>query len=241
MEAAPEQGVPLFTIYEPLTDAGGDVFRCFRCADGSILFVLADVAGHSVISSYAVASFLGMLSTFVGECSASWPWPPTRSARPSWPAAHGCGRFGRCPCDPLPHLAMKLNHGIQSGPFAEVPVCVLLGRWTPATGRLQLLNAGIPHGLQAGAAAARTGPVRINGTPWASSRNRPGGLRAASWSPGTGSCSAPTASSRCSPPPDARSRTGHRPVGDPGRRAPGPGPGGDLRSGAEPRRRPDRR
>ncbi len=68
MVAAPEHGLPLYTLYEPLSDAGGDVFRCFTCADGSILFVLADVAGHSVLSSYAVASFLGMLSTYVGEC-----------------------------------------------------------------------------------------------------------------------------------------------------------------------------
>jgi CheY-like chemotaxis protein/two-component sensor histidine kinase len=165
MVAAPEQGVPLFTLYEPLSDAGGDVFRCFKCADGSILFVLADVAGHSVLSSYAVASFLGMLSNYVGECLGILALAPDHDGETDELACsqHGCGRFGNIPCEPLPHLAMKLNHGIQSGPFAEVPVCTLLGLWTPATGRLQLLNAGIPHGLHA--RRGETRPVELNGTP----------------------------------------------------------------------------
>jgi anti-sigma regulatory factor (Ser/Thr protein kinase) len=78
---------------------------------------------------------------------------------------HGCGWFGHRPCDPLPHLASKLNHGIHGGPFSEVPVCTLLGLWTPATGRLQLLNAGIPHGLHCRRGPAETLPVELNGTP----------------------------------------------------------------------------
>jgi PAS domain S-box-containing protein len=167
MLAAPEKGVPLYTLYEPLTDAGGDVFRCFRCADGSILFLLADVAGHSVLSSYAVASFLGMLSSFVGECLGFMAVTPGSEGGPDGLSsdAQACGRFGHIPCDPLPHLAMKLNHAIQSGPFSEVPVCTLLGLWTPATGRLHLLNAGIPYGLHSRRATGTTGPVVINGTP----------------------------------------------------------------------------
>jgi DNA-binding NtrC family response regulator/anti-sigma regulatory factor (Ser/Thr protein kinase) len=167
MLAAPEKGVPLFTLHEPLTDAGGDVFRCFTCADGSILFILADVAGHSVLSSYAVASFLGMLSSYVGECYGLMALSPGGDGgEAELPCSlHGCGRFGHQPCDPLPHLAMKLNHGIQSGPFSEVPVCALLGLWNPATGRLQLLNAGIPHGIHYRRGSKEAGPVRINGTP----------------------------------------------------------------------------
>jgi PAS domain S-box-containing protein len=167
MVAAPEQGVPLYTLYEPLSDAGGDVFRCFKCADGSILFVLADVAGHSVLSSYAVASFLGMLSTYVGECIKLMVLAPGgESGEAALPCSlHGCGWYGHRPCDPLPHLASKLNHGIHGGPFAEVPVCTLLGLWTPATGRLQLLNAGIPHGLHCRRAQGDTRPVVLNGTP----------------------------------------------------------------------------
>ena len=167
MTAAPEKGVPLFTLYEPLSDAGGDVFRCFRCADGSILFVLADVAGHSVLSSYAVASFLGMLSSYVGECyglmALSSGNDPGEAELPC--SVHGCGWFGQIPCDPLPHLASKLNHGIHGGPFSEVPVCTLLGLWTPATGRLELLNAGIPHGMHYRRASDEAAPLALNGTP----------------------------------------------------------------------------
>lgn len=132
--AMAEKDLPLYSVHQSLTDAGGDVFRCFRQADGSIFFVLADVAGHSVISSYAVAAFLGLLSSLESGG------------------------------DGLPDLALRLNRGIQQGPFAEVPVCVLMGRWTPASGRLHLLNAGLPHGLHS---SARTGCRRIelNGTP----------------------------------------------------------------------------
>jgi len=165
--AVPEKDLPLFSLYEPLTDAGGDVFRCMKCADGSILFVLADVAGHSVISSYAVASFLAMFSTYVGECSALLA---STSASGSWDSGganllHCCGQYGKIPCDPLKHLAMKINQGIQHGPFSEVPICVLLGLWTPATGRLHLLNAGIPHGLLGHKDNQEVFSLEINGTP----------------------------------------------------------------------------
>ena len=163
MVAMPEKGMPLYSLYEPLTDAGGDVFRCMRCADGSILFILADVAGHSVLSSYAVASFLAMLSTFVGECLCLMALPASESDRPKM--LHSCGLYGQIPCQPLRHLAQKLNEGIQSGPFSEIPVCTLIGQWDPASGRLQLLNAGIPHGILHCASGSVTTPIEINGTP----------------------------------------------------------------------------
>jgi len=167
MVAAPEKGVPLYTLYEPLSDAGGDVFRCFKCADGSILFILADVAGHSVLSSYAVASFLGMLTSHVGECLGLMALDPAdETGGTELSCGHqGCGRYGTRVCDALPHLATKLNYGIQSGPFSEVPVCALFGLWTPATGMLQLLNAGIPHGLHCRREAGTTGEIELNGTP----------------------------------------------------------------------------
>jgi CheY-like chemotaxis protein/anti-sigma regulatory factor (Ser/Thr protein kinase) len=165
--AVPEKDLPLFSLYEPLTDAGGDVFRCLKCADGSILFVLADVAGHSVLSSYAVASFLAMLSTYVGECAALMA---LTSAPGAWDSdlpslLHCCGHYGKIPCDPLRHLALKFNQGIQSGPFSAVPICMLLGLWTPATGRLKLLNAGIPHGLLGHQENPDVFALEINGTP----------------------------------------------------------------------------
>ena len=135
MEALPEVGMPIYSISEPLTDAGGDVFRAFRREDGSIFFALADVAGHSVISSYAVAAYLGMLSNFIaGELD-------------------------------LRLLAYHLNRAIASGPFSEVPICGLFGHWQPATGRIHLLNSGIPHALWYRATAAGTEEIPINGTP----------------------------------------------------------------------------
>ena len=162
MEAVPEKDMPIYSISEPLTDAGGDVFRCHRVADGSIFFAIADVAGHSVISSYAVAAYLGMLSNFVGEC---------RHLRPStdrdtqMQSHQGCVRFGSGHCQPLRHLALKLNRTIQTGPFSEVPICSLFGIWSPGTGRVHLLNAGIPHTRWYRHDLARTDAVAINGTP----------------------------------------------------------------------------
>ncbi len=167
MVAVPEKGMPLFSLYEPLTDAGGDVFRCMKCIDGSILFILADVAGHSVLSSYAVASFLAMLSTFVGECVSLLAVPQGHltgdAERPK--CLHACGLYGQIHCDPLRHLAAKFNQGIQGGPFSEIPVCALLGLWTPANGKLQILNAGIPHGLISRKVDGIVMPIEINGTP----------------------------------------------------------------------------
>jgi len=133
--AVPERDLPIFTLYEPLTDAGGDIFRAQRLPDGSIFFLLGDVAGHSVISSYAVAAFLGMLSSFTG----------------TW--------------DGLRHLAERLNRGIQEGPFSEVPVCALLGHWHPDIGRLHLLNAGIPHAAWFEAGQQATRWIPLNGAP----------------------------------------------------------------------------
>ncbi len=131
--AVPEKDLPLYLVHQSLTDAGGDVFRCFKQPDGSILFILADVAGHSVISSYAVAALLGLLSSLVPQNTN------------------------------ISTLALRLNHGIQEGPFSEVPVCVLLGHWSPLSGRLHVLNAGLPHGLCGG--PNRRLRIAINGTP----------------------------------------------------------------------------
>lgn len=135
MEAAPEKDMPVYSISEPLTDAGGDVFRAFRRTDGSVFFTLADVAGHSVISSYAVAAYLGMLANFLTEES------------------------------DLRALALKVNRSIQAGPFSEAPICALFGHWTPAIGRIHLLAAGIPHPIWYRAGRGATRPVQLNGTP----------------------------------------------------------------------------
>jgi PAS domain S-box-containing protein len=163
MEAVPEKNMPIYSISEPLTDAGGDVFRCHRLTDGSIFFAIADVAGHSVISSYAVAAYLGMLSNFVGECVHLRPMLEKGSR--SHVASGGCTHFGTTRCEPLKHLALKLNHTIQTGPFSEVPICSLFGIWTPASGRLHLLNAGIPHAHWYRHDQGLTCALDINGAP----------------------------------------------------------------------------
>jgi len=133
--AVQEKDLPIFTVYEPLADAGRDIFRCFKLPGGEILFVLADIAGHSVVSSYAVASLLGILSTFVNQFEGLRP------------------------------LASGLNQAIQKGPFPDIPACALLGHWSPRTGRLHLLNAGLPHGLLYQREQACTRVIEINGTP----------------------------------------------------------------------------
>ena len=133
--ATQEKDLPIYSIYEPLSDAGGDIFRCFRLPEGEILFVLADIAGHSVVSSYAVASLLGILSTFVTQFEGLRP------------------------------LAYGLNQAIQNGPFPDIPACALMGHWTPRTGRLHLLNAGLPHSLVFQCEHDRTQTIQINGTP----------------------------------------------------------------------------
>jgi hypothetical protein len=54
---------------KPLHDAGGDLAMCrhFNLA-GREGFVVADVAGHDVTSSYVSATFLGLLSSTIGNC-----------------------------------------------------------------------------------------------------------------------------------------------------------------------------
>ncbi|MBP1628283.1 MAG: sensor hybrid histidine kinase [Holophagaceae bacterium] len=133
--AVQENDLPIYSLYEPLSDAGGDILRCFKLPADEILFVLADIAGHSVVSSYAVASLLGVLSTFVNQFEGLRP------------------------------LACSLNQAIQNGPFPDIPACALLGHWAPRTGRLHLLNAGLPYGLFFRLDCERTEIVEISGTP----------------------------------------------------------------------------
>ncbi len=135
LAAAETEGLPLDVRHKACTDAGGDVFRCQRCEDTSLLFILADVAGHSVESSYAVASFLG---TF---------------------AAHGSER------EDLLELLGKLNAEIQRGPFPDLAVCATVGRWCPWNGRLHLASAGLPHARLWRRQADAVEPIVLNGTP----------------------------------------------------------------------------
>ena len=135
MEAVAEEDLPVCSICLPLADAGGDTFSCVHLPDGTVLLVLADVAGHSVLSSYAVASFLGMISAFAQEFRG------------------------------LKDFVLRLNAGLGTGPFHEIPICVLAGHWRPGDGRLHLVNAGIPHGVWFQRESCDTETLKLNGTP----------------------------------------------------------------------------
>ena len=163
MTAVPEQGLPIYSLSEPLTDAGGDVFRCHRVANGAVLFALADVAGHSVTSSYAVAAYLSVFAHVLGECRLLTP-DLDRGPR-GQQGDEPCGKCGAGPCRPLRYLAKELNDAIAAGPFAEVPICTLFGLWSPGTGQVRLLNAGIPHALWYHHAAGCALPVELDGAP----------------------------------------------------------------------------
>lgn len=47
--------------------AGGDAFHCWTIDHDRDLFILADVSGHSVASSYATAAFIGAAATYLDE------------------------------------------------------------------------------------------------------------------------------------------------------------------------------
>ncbi len=126
---------PIQFYNEPYKDAGGDIFRCTQQDDGSVFFVAGDVAGHSVESSYAVASFLGSF------------------------AAHSRKRGS------IVNLLRHLNAEIRRGPFPGIPVCVLGGQWFPKNGWLHLANAGLPHPCLYEPRRRATRRIELDGTP----------------------------------------------------------------------------
>ncbi len=140
MEAVPEKDLPLFSLCQPMSDAGGDTFYPVRLADGSQLLLLADVAGHSVISSYAVAAFLGMCCALSGQLVSGQP-------------------------QGLRALFVKLNDCLLQGPFADVPICVLAAHWNMAQGRLHIINAGMPHGFWFQRDDGPTRAIEVDGNP----------------------------------------------------------------------------
>lgn len=135
MEVKPERDLPIVSISQPLTDAGGDTFFRLRLEDGSHLLVLADVAGHSVISSYAVASFLGMVCSFARD------WRD------------------------LQDFIIRLNATLLTGPFNSIPICVQAIHWNIETGRLHLISAALPHPLVLKRQDHRVRSIVVNGAP----------------------------------------------------------------------------
>lgn len=102
---------------EAWKSAGGDVVKVFKRNDSSLLFAIADVAGHSVETSYAVAAILGILGVLRNEEFADGT------------------------------LLKRLNEGVLEGPFPQIPVSIMLLHWQPWNGRVHIQNAGMPHGL----------------------------------------------------------------------------------------------
>jgi anti-sigma regulatory factor (Ser/Thr protein kinase) len=82
-----------------------------------------------------VAAFLGMISAFAQEFRG------------------------------LRDFVLRLNAGLGTGPFHEIPICVLAGHWRPGDGRLHLVNAGIPHGVWFRRESCDAETLTLNGTP----------------------------------------------------------------------------
>lgn len=126
---------PIRFIADPLDDTGGDIFWHSMLEDESILFLVGDVSGRSVESSYAAASFLGMLTTY------------------------GAGARDLVP------LLQTLNDHVRSGPFPQIPIAALLGRWYPKSATLDLANAGLSHVWVYQPARGESKRIELNGEP----------------------------------------------------------------------------
>lgn len=109
---------PIDVAYSPLTDAGGDIAHC-RCFEkqNACGVILGDVAGHSVMSSYISAIFLGILSSV-------WNQTP----------------------DPM-ELLKTINHQLNQAGYPEYHLCASALLWDRAGGKLDLAVAGNPGGL----------------------------------------------------------------------------------------------
>ncbi len=109
---------PIDIAYSPLTDAGGDIAHC-RCfeKENACGVILGDVAGHSVMSSYISAIFLGILSSV-------WNQTP----------------------DPM-ELLKTINHQLNQAGYPEYHLCASALLWDRSQGTLDLAVAGNPGGL----------------------------------------------------------------------------------------------
>ncbi|MEA1967999.1 MAG: response regulator [Thermodesulfobacteriota bacterium] len=108
----------LDVAYQALHEAGGDMMRCHRFGlDGKCGIVLADVAGHNVMSSYTSAIFTGILTSF---------WDTHK--------------------DPLA-LLKKINQELIKVGNDKSHICATAVVWDRWSGRLEIASAGNPGGL----------------------------------------------------------------------------------------------
>jgi len=108
----------LDVAYQPLHEAGGDLMRCHRFGlEGHCGIVLADVAGHDVISSYTSATFTGILISL---------WESHK--------------------DPL-ELLKKINMELLKVGNDKSHICATAILWERSSGRLNIACAGNPGAL----------------------------------------------------------------------------------------------
>ena len=108
----------LDVAYQALHEAGGDMMRCHRFGlDGQCGIVLADVAGHNVMSSYTSAIFTGILTSF---------WDTHK--------------------DPMV-LLKKINKELIKVGNDKSHICATAMVWDRWSGRLEIASAGNPGGL----------------------------------------------------------------------------------------------
>jgi len=108
----------LDVAYQALQEAGGDMMRCRRFGlDGRCGIVLADVAGHSVMSSYTSAIFTGILTSF---------WDTHKA--------------------PLA-LLKKTNKELIKVGNDKSHICATAMVWDRWSGRLEIASAGNPGGI----------------------------------------------------------------------------------------------
>lgn len=117
--------------YSPLTDAGGDLACCrrFNLSNRCGVF-LGDVSGHSVMSSYLSAFYLGVLT-------ANW----NRAQKPY-------------------ELLKTINHELNASEYREYHLCASVVLWDRNRRRVEIATAGNPGGLLARRADDGTLDVR---------------------------------------------------------------------------------
>ena len=105
-------GVEAFGLTKPANTVGGDFYDILPQPDGTVLVALGDVAGKASPAALLMALLLAILRTLVDEGL------------------------------PLPALVQRLNLQVSRHAPASRFITLFLASYTPATGRLEFVNAG---------------------------------------------------------------------------------------------------
>ena len=107
-------GVEFSTFFEPSAAIGGDYFDILAAGDGRVAVVVADVAGHGLAAGLRMALVKSALTLLVEDRIAA------------------------------PAILARLHRLLRSKPGERSFVTASLSVFDPATGRLELTNAGHP-------------------------------------------------------------------------------------------------